>query len=512
MARAWRHDGAAPLLSLTLLLLRCANAAATARQGPPCVGLGGAPVDWFLVLKHPGGYNYSYTDAGLCPPSAAAAATSGCAWRGGAALRLDAEPNPVAATLAALTTTTHQQPKQHQHQPLAFFMWNDADPATGEEFWDAAHAKGAAAFTAAGAGFYLHHSLPRWPAAPASGPWFARIQRAQSVFGQHVACFALGPAGGGAAARALARMLVAAAPRVHAAALPPGVAAALPEWAALLPGNASGTAAAGVAPAAATTAAGEAAAEAAVVIERGIATADGMPLIGFAKPAAVNASLLDEVVGPGLFGRRQQEGERQEEEQQQRARRRRRRQQRWRWAPREQGTVSGGAHTAARTAAADTAPAPCVMMWETWRRTADALPSLCAPPPPPPPPLAPPLPQQELPPPAALNIEAVRFEGGDGSGGAAAWPWRQDHSKWGVSAGDCGGGSGGGDNGGSGGGGPGGHAACLCDLNRAAHQALRGGTCICAPANGAGGGGLWKALSGIVAAGEGCRLIATAES
>ncbi|KIZ06959.1 hypothetical protein MNEG_0988 [Monoraphidium neglectum] len=271
--------------------------------------------------------------------------------------------------------------------------------------------------------------------------------------------------------RALARLLAAAGPHFHSSALPPEVAAAFPEWAALLLPNASlgaapsasimgnsGSRVTGLlatpparfpgnsAPVAGPGGSGDGGGGAWDAVSEQLLTADGAQLQGFAKPRALNASLTDSVVGPALLR----------------------------------------------------AAGPCAqMLWETWRRGADALPSLCAP---------------GLPPPAAVNVAAVRFPGR----GAPMWGWARDHSKWGVSNGfgpasaeghhACHGSSRGvGDGGGAGAAASRRQydafkAVCLCDTNRAAWQAHRGGACVCL----AGRPDVWAAFRSMIAAVEPC--------
>lgn len=151
------------------------------------------------------------------------------------------------------------------------------------------------------------------------------------------------------------------------------------------------------------------------------------------------------------------------------------------------------------------------MAWETWRLGVGALASQCPP-------------VSAYP---SLNVDAVRVRDLPAAAAARgmlptartgapsaratkrtefpstlaaaspAWPWTEDHSKWGVSL-DC----------------PrlaAGHGAdvtppvsgcfvCMCDLNREASQAYRGGGCVCLN----GGKPLWRAFRSLVAALEPC--------
>jgi hypothetical protein len=115
------------------------------------------------------------------------------------------------------------------------------------------------------------------------------------------------------------------------------------------------------------------------------------------------------------------------------------------------------------------------MLWETWRRGHDALPSLCA------------ATAAAAGGPAAqgssLNVAEVAFVGT-----RYRWGWGQDHSKWGVSSSSS-----------SSDGAAAQLYVCLGDMNRAGWQAHRGGSFVCMQH-----GGLWRALHGAVAAAEPC--------
>jgi len=492
----------APLLFALLLALTSATTPCSVPSDPPpppapaCIGLNGQLVDWWIVLKHPGGHNYSYLAADRCsgrqpqsPPP--------CAWQHG--LTLDPDGGPPSKTLAVLRaaapgpsgssgadtggadppppTTTPiptPTPARAPSPAIAHAMWNDDDPG-GEEHWEAAHSKGVAAFDASGRGFWLQHSVPRWPAAPGADG-FDRIQRAQTVFAQHLACFSFSNSsdsssggsdgdgsdgdssdGDGSAVRALGRLLLAAGPHIHSAHLPAAAAAAFPEWAALTNPRRG--------PSGSTEA----------VVERGMRTAGGVPLLAFAKPPLLNVSLLDAIVAPALFASPPSPSTPPQQQQQQRQ------QQQDYWqisrsllrSPARSPLQS--AHQ--RTAAAAAAAAGEIMMWETWRRSADALPSLC-------PPHVYPPPAEPLP--SALNVAALKFPGP----GAPRWGWQRDHSKWGVSSSIGGGGALSGSR----------HVVCLCDLNRSVWQAHRGGACVCLP----GREDVWGAFSGAIESVEPC--------
>jgi hypothetical protein len=139
-----------------------------------------------------------------------------------------------------------------------------------------------------------------------------------------------------------------------------------------------------------------------------LATAGGERLVGFAKSGAYNALLHDDIIGP-FFG--------------------------------------------------------AAMAWETWRRSRDALPSVC-------------LPAGNS---TALNVAAVRVPGG---AGRAAWLSVDDHAKWGVSVG-----------------GGARRVVCLGDMNRSAWQRRRGGGFVCFEHD-----GVWRAFHSLLAGAWGCAI------
>lgn len=110
------------------------------------------------------------------------------------------------------------------------------------------------------------------------------------------------------------------------------------------------------------------------------------------------------------------------------------------------------------------------MMWETWRRSHDALASSC-----------PYAPHGTA---SSLNIDQVAFPGTQ-----YAWASQDDHSKWGVGSGSSS----------STINSTATMVVCLGDMNRAAWQAHRGGSYICLVH-----AGLWRAFHGILAAAEPC--------
>jgi hypothetical protein len=232
------------------------------------------------------------------------------------------------------------------------------------------------------AGFWLVHSAPRFPAAPGSPSW-TDLLHAQSVFGQHFSCFSLG---GSSSIAAVADALLAAGPYIYSSQLPASLAAAFPGWLRLTQGGRD---------------------IGAHAVSAVVRLAGSRQLLRvFAKTSALNVSLTDAVVGPGL------------------------------------GAAS--------------------MLWETWRRSHDALPSACS---------------SSTNSSSSLNVARIAFPCTP-----YAWQWSQDHSKWGISSGSNSG------------------AVCVGDQNRASYQSHRGGSFVCLQHR-----VLWQALHAIVAAAEACQ-------
>jgi hypothetical protein len=100
--------------------------------GPVCRGLHRAEVDWWVMLKHPRGYQYSYLDSTHVSSAAVSSCARGLCWQHGLSMQ---NPNPVSHTLEVLAAAA-----AGDDVPLAHVMYNDAD-AGGTEHFDFAHAK-----------------------------------------------------------------------------------------------------------------------------------------------------------------------------------------------------------------------------------------------------------------------------------------------------------------------------------------------------------------------------------
>lgn len=131
-----------------------AASAVQSQQGvsrPVCRGLHKVEVDWWVMLKHPKGYQYSYIDSNSVSSSTAGSCVRGACWRHGLTMQ---NPNPVSHTLEELTTGTAVPATAAVGDSLAYVVYNDADPG-GTEHFLFAHAK-----------VSVHHML--------SGGWFLR--------------------------------------------------------------------------------------------------------------------------------------------------------------------------------------------------------------------------------------------------------------------------------------------------------------------------------------------------
>jgi hypothetical protein len=99
-------------------------------------------VDWWVMLKHPLGYQYSYMDSNNASSSKAGTCVRGSCWQHGLTMQ---NPNPVSHTLEVLTTVP-AAPAAAAGGSLAYAFYNDADPG-GTEHFLFAHAKVSALYS-----------------------------------------------------------------------------------------------------------------------------------------------------------------------------------------------------------------------------------------------------------------------------------------------------------------------------------------------------------------------------
>lgn len=93
-------------------------------------------------------------------------------------------------------------------------MYNDEDPYSTHDHQSSAHAKGVLAFSAmftspgvfdtkSVSGFWVTHSIPKFPFANSSQPGWNHVQPSQTLYGQHALCISLSAAGIDAVASSL---------------------------------------------------------------------------------------------------------------------------------------------------------------------------------------------------------------------------------------------------------------------------------------------------------------------
>lgn len=136
--------------SVSLLLLLVSYAASS---GLPCRDQSGNAVDWWVIMKVPympgnansiaaSGYAYAYSD----PKGSLTLTTHGLNENYG----------------AAYNTLQQIYNNRNNVGSVAWFYYNDEDPATGSSHSSYGHTKGVAGFDST-SGFWLIHSVPRWP-------------------------------------------------------------------------------------------------------------------------------------------------------------------------------------------------------------------------------------------------------------------------------------------------------------------------------------------------------------
>lgn len=168
---------------MKLSALCVAAAAAVAAVGAPveaaigCRDMDGNPVDWFMAVKIPEvetgpawygqGLGFAYMDANS----------------GG---QLKEMPKDLTSTTMAISYTLNQIYQNVKSSSVAYLMYNDETPAEKEN-GSRGHSKGDLAFDA-DTGFWLIHSVPRWPNAAADGYDFPERE---TRYGQSFLCLSL---------------------------------------------------------------------------------------------------------------------------------------------------------------------------------------------------------------------------------------------------------------------------------------------------------------------------------
>jgi len=181
-----------------------------------CLGANGEPLDWWFAYKNHGGTDYAFVSS-AAPPSPGPLRLTG--------LALDADGSPLLRTLQQVVDG---------RSSLARVAWNDELPAAA---WGgnasgasgtSGHTKGVLA-AGAGGGFFLSHTLPKFPDLTGAGIWGG----ASSIYGQNFLCLTLDAAN----ADAVALSMQFGDPRAYDSAVPAGLSAALPNTVALVAGQ-----------------------------------------------------------------------------------------------------------------------------------------------------------------------------------------------------------------------------------------------------------------------------------
>jgi deoxyribonuclease-2 len=148
---------------------------------PTCIDRDNKVVDWWFIYKQPNGFEYSYKQAGDTSTSPLVVAS-------GAHLDNNLR-NALGATLhqVYLNKTTY-----------AYVLYNDEDPVTGKTTGSGTgHTKGGIVAGTTGAGFWLVHSVPKFPDLRGKDFTWA----ASDTYGQAMMCVTLDKAGIEAAAK-----------------------------------------------------------------------------------------------------------------------------------------------------------------------------------------------------------------------------------------------------------------------------------------------------------------------
>ncbi|EAR86610.1 deoxyribonuclease II (macronuclear) [Tetrahymena thermophila SB210] len=151
----------------TLIAIILALTTVSALNYPTCLDPRGKSVDWFIVLKHPVGSEYSYCDSNSCTQLKSQ----------GFELN-DIDNSPLMRTLA-------QTERIGKQSPYGSVFWNDQPPQSDASL-SYAHAKGFMVFNQE-KGYLMVHSTPRFPVIE-EDIVNLEIPSSQTKFGQHYFC------------------------------------------------------------------------------------------------------------------------------------------------------------------------------------------------------------------------------------------------------------------------------------------------------------------------------------
>jgi deoxyribonuclease-2 len=159
------------------VLALCLNAPSVAASsgngsgGMQCIGDSNSPVDWYVVLKFPGGSGYAYTDSETVH------------------LGLRKSPYELeSATDGAVTHTLRQIYNDDDEEEVGFAKYNDDDP-NDHAHGTGGHTKGVVGWEGE-TGFWLIHSVPRFPSFAKDGA-YAGLPDNELRYGQSMLCLSL---------------------------------------------------------------------------------------------------------------------------------------------------------------------------------------------------------------------------------------------------------------------------------------------------------------------------------
>jgi deoxyribonuclease-2 len=151
--------------------VRFENTTSGASADPTCIDRDGNKIDWWFIYKQPNGFEYSYKQSGDTTTSPLVVASGA---------HLD---NNLRNALGA---TLHQVYLDKVN--LAYVLYNDEDPITGRTTGGGTgHTKGAIVAGPGGSGYWLVHSVPKFPDLRGKDFTWA----ASDTYGQSMLCVTL---------------------------------------------------------------------------------------------------------------------------------------------------------------------------------------------------------------------------------------------------------------------------------------------------------------------------------
>ena len=165
---------------LVVVMVALGDGAESAQKGAPgCIGENGSPVDWFAVLKVPNGAMYAYIDPTMYEKDPTSAE-----WK-------VVEGKTLAENKGNAVAETLQQLYDDAGATLAYVQYNDQAPSGKKATSYQGHSKGVWA-TGEGGGFWLLHSVPRYPdAVSTSNDVYPGMPEYENRYGQSFLCLSL---------------------------------------------------------------------------------------------------------------------------------------------------------------------------------------------------------------------------------------------------------------------------------------------------------------------------------